>query len=186
MGSNTPNRNRNARSAAEQALVDGLGKHATAIPAIVISGAPLTTKDLVAILQARIDSARSAQSTRAAWLTAVQADQDERARTQAVVSGLEQILLVAFAGQVDALADFRLVPRKLRVVTPEQKLAAAARAQATRAARHTMGKKQKAAITGTVPPTAPVTPPTAGVPTGTAVTSAPAATGTVANATPRS
>ncbi len=164
MGSNTPNRNRNARSAAEQALIDGLGKHAAAIPAIVISGVPLTTKDLVAILQARIDSARAAQATRAAWLTAVQADQDERARTQAAVSGLKQVLLVAFAGQVDALADFRLVPRKLRVVTPEQKLAATARAQATRAARHTMGKKQKAAITGTASQAAPATPPPATAP----------------------
>jgi hypothetical protein len=44
---------------------------------------------------------------------------------------------------VDALATFGLTPRKPRVVSPEARVAAAAKAKATRAARHTMGKKQK-------------------------------------------
>ncbi len=157
MGSNTPNPNRTDEITADQNLIDGLNKHAATITVIVLGGATATTKDIVATLQSRIDSAKAASSTRAAWLAAVQADQAERDRTKTYVSGLKQALLVAFVGQVDTLADFGLTGRKPRVVTPEQKLAAAAKAKATRAARHTLGSKQKAAIKGTVVPTAPAT-----------------------------
>jgi hypothetical protein len=73
--------------------------------------------------------------------------------------------LVAFAGSIDTLADFALKARKPRTpLTPEQKAAAVAKAEATRAARHTMGPKQKAAIKGTVPATAPATQPAAPAP----------------------
>ena len=64
---------------------------------------------------------------------------------------------MAFAGQMDTLADFGLTARAKHVATPEEKIASAAKAKATRAARHTMGSKQKAAIKGTVTPTAPTT-----------------------------
>jgi hypothetical protein len=155
MASNTPKKNRTDQTTAEQSLIGGLNKHATSIPSIVIGGASVTTKDIVATLQSRIDTAKAAQSTRATWQTAVQADRAERDKTKTFVSGLKQALLVAFAGQVDTLADFGLTGRKVRVVTPEEKLAAAQKAKATRAARHTMGSKQKAAIKGTVAPTTP-------------------------------
>jgi hypothetical protein len=155
MGSNIPKKNRIDQTAAEQTLIDGLNKHATVIPSIVINGASVTTKDIVATMQSRIDTAKAAQSTRATWQTAVQADHAERDKTKTFVSGLKQALLVAFAGQVDTLADFGLTGRKVRVVSPEEKLAAAQKAKATRAARHTMGSKQKSAIKGTVAPTTP-------------------------------
>jgi hypothetical protein len=56
------------------------------------------------------------------------------------------------------LAKFGLTPRQRPVTTPEVKVAAAVKAAATRAARHTMGPKEKAKIKGTVAPTAPATP----------------------------
>jgi hypothetical protein len=155
MGTNTPNTNRTDEITADQKLIDGLNKHATSIPGIVIAGASATTKDIVVTLQSRVDSARTVQSSRASWLAAVQTDRALRDKTKTYVSGLRQALLVAFAGQIDVLADFGLTPRKPRVVTPEEKVATAAKARATRVARHTMGKKQKAAIKGTVAPTEP-------------------------------
>ena len=102
--------------------------------------------DLIAILEARIAAASKATTTRATWLAAVQTDEDERARAKRAVSGLKQILQIAYGGSLDALADFGLAPRKPRPITPETAVAAVAKAKATRAARHTMGKKQK--ITG--------------------------------------
>jgi hypothetical protein len=157
MGINTPKKNRIDQTTAEQTLVDGFNKHAAVIPSMVINGVMQTTKDIVATLQSRIDSARTALSTRATWQTAIRTDQALRDTTKTYVSGVKQGLLVAFAGQLDTLADFGLTARKPRVSTPEQKLAAATKAKATRAARHTMGKKQKAEIKGTVTPTAPAT-----------------------------
>ena len=63
---------------------------------------------------------------------------------------MKQGLLVAFAGQLDTLADFGLTARAKHVATPEEKLASTAKAKATRAARHTMGSRQRAKIKGTV------------------------------------
>jgi hypothetical protein len=65
----------------------------------VISGAFQTTTDLVATLQARVDSAQAVLSTRAAWLAALQAEQDERERTRTYVAGLRQALIAASASR---------------------------------------------------------------------------------------
>jgi hypothetical protein len=156
MGSNTPKRNRNDQLTAERTLIGGLVLHAAAIPSMVISGAFQTTNDLVASLRTRVDSAEAVRSTRAAWLTAVQADRDKRAATKTFVSGVRQALLVAFGNHLDTLADFGLTARALHVRTPEEKLAVAEKAKATRTARHTMGRKQRAAIKGAVAATEPV------------------------------
>ncbi len=157
MGINTPKKNRIDQTTAEQTLIDGFNKHAATIPSMVINGVMQTTKDIVATLQSRIDSAKTALSTRATWQTAIRTDRTLRDTTKTYVSGVKQGLLVAFAGQLDTLADFGLTARAKPVRTPEEKIAAAAKAKATREARHTMGSKQKAAIKGTVTPTAPAT-----------------------------
>src|ERR1700678_1538683 len=157
MASNTPKRNQLDQTAADQKLIDGLTKHAATLPSIVIAGTSTTTANIVTKLQARIAAIKTVQTTRATWQAAVQATRTEQATTKAFVSAVKQALLVAFAGQVDALADFGLTARKARVLTPEEKVASAAKRAATRAARHTMGSKQKAAIKGTVAPTTSTT-----------------------------
>ena len=156
MGTNTPTHNRGNETAADQKLIDGLTKHAVTIPALVIGGVTMTTKDIIDALQARLTTSRAAETTRATWQAAVAADVAERAKTKTFASGLRQALLVAFAGQIDALADFGLTPRKPPTMTPAQRLAATEKAKATRAARHTMGKVQKSLITGAAPQATPV------------------------------
>jgi hypothetical protein len=168
----TTNQNRTQLQTGDQKLIDGLKKHQADLSSLFIGGASFKTADAIGILQARIDAASTAVSTRATWQTGVKADHDERVKTKTFVSGLRQALQVAFTGQIDALADFGLKPRKVRVTTPEQKAEAAAKAKATRAARHTMGPKQKAQIKGTLP--APATTPEP-VPTLPAAPSAPKA-----------
>jgi|CZKU01.1.fsa_nt_gi hypothetical protein len=157
MGNNTPNNNRIDQITSDQSLIAGFIKHASGLTSMAILGATQTTKDIVATLQSRIDSARAVDTTRAAWQVAVQADRALRDKTKTFVSVVKQSLLATFAGQLDALADFGLTARHVHVATPAEKLAAAAKAKATREARHTMGSKQKAAIKGTVTPTAPAT-----------------------------
>jgi hypothetical protein len=156
MGSNTPKKNRTLETIADQTLADGLVKHAVALPTLAIAGTSVTTNSIVTTLQSRMASAKTVLSTRATWQAAVQADIALRDKTNPFVAGLKQAILVAFAGQVDVLADFGLTSRKPRVLTPDAKLAAVTKAKATRAARHTMGSKQKAAIKGAVPPATPV------------------------------
>ena len=136
MASNSPKKNRPEQSAAEQKLIDGFNKHAQTITSFVIAGATMQAKDIISNLQALIASATTVQTTRATWQSAVKADKGERTKLQTFVSGVKQALLVAFAGSIDTLADFGLTARKVAVRTPEEKLAAAAKAKATREARH--------------------------------------------------
>jgi hypothetical protein len=155
MGINTPKNNRLDRMTADQKLADGLTQHASRITSFLIDGTEVTTNDLMTILQGRILASKTSESSRATWQSAVKAEAVERAQTKTAISGLKQSLIVAFGREIDTLADFGLTPRRPRVVTPEVQVAAVAKAKATRAARHTMGKRQKAAIKGAVPPAAP-------------------------------
>jgi hypothetical protein len=178
--------NRAEQQTGDQNLIDGLKKHQQTLTSLVIGGTSLNTVDLIGILQARIDARNNAVSTRATWQTGVKADQDERAKTKTIVSGLRQALLVAFAGSIGVLADFGLKPRRPPASrTPEEKAAAVAKAQATRAARHTMGTKQKAKVKGTVPQAVPATPPTPATAPSAPKPAEPIATGPAPAATSR-
>jgi hypothetical protein len=53
-----------------------------------------------------------------------------------------------FGNVVTKLGAFGLKPRKVRKVSTRTKLAALAKSRATREARHTMGKRQRAKIKG--------------------------------------
>jgi hypothetical protein len=168
---NTIMPSRAAQLATLAKLVEGLKKHEQTLQSLVIAGQSYKTADLVTVVQARYDAANAALQTKAVWQNAVKADHDERAKTNTFISGLRQSLLVAFAGSIDNLADFGLVPRKKPTLTPEQRVAMAQKAKATRAARHTMGKNQKAQIKGVVP--TPSTSPSSPAPGGPAPTTVP-------------
>jgi hypothetical protein len=180
------NVNRSQQQDADQKLIDGINKHSQTIPSLVFGGTSNPTTAIIAVLQARIATANAALSTRATWQSAVKADLDERAKTKTYVSGLRQALQLAFAGSIDGLADFGLKPRKQRAVrTPEEKAAAVAKAKATRAARHTMGAKQKAKVKGTAPQAVPATPPSPATAPSAPKPVEPVATGPAPAATPR-
>jgi hypothetical protein len=137
------------QQAADQNLVGGLQKHAAAIPSLLIAGTTVPVTSLISTLQSRMAARAATSSARAAFHAAVQAEQDEGTQSKAVVSGTKQALKVMFAGQIEALADFGLKGPKARTpLTPEEKVAVVAKSKATREARHTMGPKAKAKITG--------------------------------------
>ena len=171
--------NRSHQLVAGQKLIDGLKKHEPTLVSLAIDGKSLTVAGVIAVVQAQVDSASLVVSSKATWQANILADKAERAKNRTFNSGLVQALRVAFGNaSVDVLADFGLVPHKPHPVrTPEEKAAATAKAKATRAARHTLGKRQRQAIKGT-PQGAPATSPAAATgPTAPASTSptAPAA-----------
>ena len=147
---------------ADQNLINGLTKHESVLSSFLVGGTSFKTSDVITALQARLAAANTAQSTRATWLAAVKANATARASTQTLVSNAVQALKLMFAGSIESLAEFGLKPRKVRTApTPEQKVAAAAKAKATRAARHTMGSTQKKSVKGTITTIAPPTSPSA-------------------------
>jgi hypothetical protein len=61
------------------------------------------------------------------------------------------VVKATWGTQPDVLADFGVPPKKARTpLTAQQKALAAAKRKSTRAARHTGGSKQKAAVKGNV------------------------------------
>ncbi len=156
--SSSTSNTRITKQAADQKMADGFNKHGQTLPSLIIAGTSYKAADIVAVLQARLSTASAAQSTRATWQNAVKADSDERAKTKPFIDGVRQALMVALAGSIDGLADFGLAPRKVRVITPEQKAVAAAKAKATRTARGTKGKVQKKGVKGAVTAALVVTP----------------------------
>src|SRR5271166_2001277 len=111
---NTPSsKSRITSQAADQKLIDGFKKHAADIVSLVIGTVTIKTADIGAVLQARLATANTAQSTRATWQAAVQADRDERAKTKPYVDGVKQALQVVLSGSIEGLADFGLTARKV-------------------------------------------------------------------------
>jgi hypothetical protein len=157
MGKNTPKKNRNIEIAADQNMIDGFNKHASALTTLVINGATQSAQQITGTFQSRIDSAKEVMATKATWNATLLSDKELRDATKTYVSGARQGVMVAFAGHPDVLADFGLTPRAKPVLTPDEAVARTAKAKATRAARHTMGPKQKLAIKGTVVTTSPAT-----------------------------
>jgi hypothetical protein len=142
--------NRTLNQFDERSLASGLQKNAQKLSSLFIHGTAMPVADLVALLQKRIDSGDHVTLSRAAWLQSVREDGALREETHALVMSIRQALQAAFANSTDTLAEYGLKPRRTRTRTAEQQVAAAAKAKATRAARHTMGSKQRAQIKGTV------------------------------------
>jgi hypothetical protein len=155
--------NRTTQQTADQKLVDGLNKHKSLITALPIQGKTLTPDQAIAIVQARIDASLKAVTDKATAKAAILAERTERTQTKTFVAALRQVIRSMFGASTDILADFGLVPPKPRKANPQKRVTAAAKAKATRTLRHTMGKKQKAAIkaTGPLPATTPATAPAA-------------------------
>jgi hypothetical protein len=132
------------------------------VASLIIAGKVYTIAEIVQILQARIDGTNAASAAKATYQNLVQADRRELAQTKLFVAGLRQAVYIMFSLAVDTLADFGINPHKTRKAPAVgAKVKAVAQAEATRAARHTLGKTQKAKIKGVVPETTPATPPAA-------------------------
>ena len=159
MGKRITHASKQGLLARDQQLLTGFPKRLAGV-SILVNGTTYTAASAVAMFQARVTVATAVVTTKAAYQAAVKAADAEEIATAATVSGLVEAIYVAFGDDPAALADLGLVPRKKASMTPAQHLAASAKAKATRAARHTMGPKQKAAITGaSVPAVATATPP---------------------------
>jgi hypothetical protein len=168
-----------ARAKAQQVqsdtqLMNGMQKNFPSTTFTIQSGQQ-TTAQVVTVLQARINAALAVLTAKTAYHAAVVACDQEEEQTEPLVQGIRQTILTMYSASPQILSDCGVSPRKERApLTAQQKVIAAAKAKATRAARGTMTAKEKAAIKGTVPatvvintdgssasPTPPATPPAA-------------------------
>jgi hypothetical protein len=162
-----------------------MGKHFQNLTALTIAQIAHPVKELEARIQKDIDASDATDQAKAAWVAQVQAERTGRTQVDPLLRGIKQYVLLNWGESKEAsttLEDFGYTPRKPRTVKPQTKVTAAAKAKATRTARHTVGPKKKLAIKGTVSATTapeaaatattPATPATASVPAATASPSA--------------
>jgi hypothetical protein len=156
----TNNRTRALQMAADQSLIDGLTKHQATIGNLLVGGKTYTVAQAIALVQTALTASKTVVTNHATLEASLQAEDAARSDNKPFFDGLTQTLQAMFAGQVDTLGDFGLKGRKTPVVSPATRVAAAAKAKATRAARGTKGPKAKLKITGAAPVAAPETPAT--------------------------
>jgi hypothetical protein len=150
--------NRPITQAHDGQVIVGIKKDLQNVSSVPIGGSTFTLATIETLLQSRIDAANAVDVARAKWLEATATYQALNAQVTPVVRGLRRFVIDAFGENSPVLADFGFSPPKKAVLTPEQNVAKALKAAATRKARGTMGKKEKLKIKGTVATTAPETP----------------------------
>ncbi|MDP9036381.1 MAG: hypothetical protein M3O50_16390 [Myxococcota bacterium] len=149
--------NRTKSRAHDAQVIGGIEKHLQTVSSLPLRGSTYTPADLMKLVQSRIDSTAEATATKAIWHSKVVADEALTKKLSPVLRALREYLINVYGERSPVLADFGFTPPKRATRTPEQKAAAAAKAKATRQARHTMGAKQKKGIRGAVTATLVVT-----------------------------
>lgn len=123
--------------------------------------------DILATLGAIQAILAAVPGTELAYKAALQARDEAEPETLSMLNNVSTALRGALGTSPTGLAPYGLKARKARTaLTTEQKVAMAAKSAATRKARGTLGKKQRAAIKGVVP-AAPAAPPAPATPTAT-------------------
>jgi hypothetical protein len=153
--------NNNSTIVSLTSLINGLKKNQPKA-VFLLSETKYTTAQLVTIMQSIITSLQAVTPAQGAYLRASRAAATLQTQNRAALRDLKQFLQIQSGGNTELLSQYGLKPRKQGgATTPEEKVAGANAAKATRVARHTMGKKQKKSITGATAPAAPASAPTA-------------------------
>ena len=167
-----------------QQLVAGIKKHLSNVSSLTFGGGTFTPAQVEASIQTLIDLRTAVEDAKAATQAKLAAESAQAAPQRSQMTALVAFVKATYGNTPDVLADFGLKPKKTRTpLTIGQKATAAAKRAATRAARHTMGSKQKKDVKGTIttiaptpttPAPQPVAPsPVASAPTGNGVVAAP-------------
>jgi hypothetical protein len=136
-----------------------LKKYVTPKAEISINGEPYKLAELIGVFQANLDSRASVTAKRAELKAALTEREGTEAARLAVDKGLKAWVGKQFGADSQEAHEFGYPPPKVTEKTVKSKMHAVQLSLATREARHTMGKKEKQRIKGTlVVPTAPADP----------------------------
>jgi hypothetical protein len=160
-----------------------LKKHVTSQKATVpINGQPMKLTDLVTVYQDAVDTRSVLVEQRAAYHAALTGRDSADTTRQAVDAGLRAWVTTQYGLSSPEAAEFGFQPRKVTARSAGTVALAVEKSAATRLARGTGGKRQKAKIKGTVvAPTAPADPAVPSPATPSVAVPAAAAVAAVAN-----
>jgi hypothetical protein len=148
----------------EESVVGGLAR---LLPdaSVPIAGKLIGSKELQARVKAHADILNALRDAHAKVSELVALDQSMRGEMAQLLMGIRNQVSALYGEESAAFASFGFKARKTPQRTPKSKVVAAEKSLATRAARHTMGKRQRSQIHGTVP-AAPDAPTANGAPAG--------------------
>ncbi len=109
-----------------------------------LGGESLKVADLIDILEAPTAAAAATDKAKAAYTASVTAERAARTKARTTRVSLQSYLVGIHGEDSTILAEFGMVIKKQPAKTVEVKAEAAEKMRATRKARGTMGKKQKA------------------------------------------
>jgi hypothetical protein len=141
-------------------LITGFNKHfPDGSVTLTVGGATYTVSQLTSLFQSFVDMRTATETAQAAAKAKLIAETAQAPALRGVISAFVAYVKASFGNSPDTLADFGLSPRKARTpMTAEQTATAVLKRNATRAARHTMGSKQKKEVKGSVQVTVTSTP----------------------------
>ncbi len=146
-------------------LIAGTKKHLANASSLAFGGSTFTPAQVEASIQTLIDLRTGVDDAKAATKARLAAEAAQAPALRILTDAYVTYVKATYGNSPDVLADFGLKPKKVKTpLTIEQMAAAAAKRKATRAARKTMGTKQKKAVKGTITTIVSPTPSTAATP----------------------
>ena len=143
---------------AARKIIAGSYKHIT--KSIVLAGETQSAKTIEVTMNAVTSADDECEQLRLQLEAATKVAKAARAKAAKVTASLKKYVVAHWGESSPVLADFGFTPRKLAQKTVAEKFQTVEKQLATRAARHTMGSRQKAAIHGSIAPSLVVqTPP---------------------------
>ena len=138
-----------------QQLIAGK-QHFSTASSLMVGNTSVTPAQIEASLQRLIDLRAAVDDAKTASKSAIAVEDTVAPPLRSQMAAYVAYVKASFGETPNVLADFGLKPKKARTPqTVEQKAAAVAKRAATRAARHTMGSKQKKDVKGTITVIAP-------------------------------
>ena len=138
-------------------IAAALGKYFPAASTIVLNGTTYTGTQLVQLFQSALTALQAVAAAESSLAQARKACKAQEADAHDVYVLLGEALRAQFGKGNPILAELGFNTGARSKPSPETLVASRKQAVATRKARHTLGKKQKAAITASAPTPAAVT-----------------------------
>jgi hypothetical protein len=134
-------------------VIEGIKKRLAGSASVVIGGVSYTPAALIAVFQTEVDATSEATMAEALYHQAVRKRRAAGKAAHPVRIALRRFALVQYGDSHAALGDFGFAPDKKTTKSVKVLVAAADKAKATRAARGTMGKKQRKKVKAPPPAT---------------------------------
>jgi hypothetical protein len=139
----------------DRQTIAGIQKYYATIPSIVLDGVSYTPAEIVKVLQDQLDRLDASAAAQGVYRKAIVAERSASTVADVLYRAFKRRVLNDYKTSEDVLGEFGLLLPKKQVPNAETKAKAVALRDATRKARGTRGKRQKADIKGNVPETTP-------------------------------